>query len=241
MGVRSATARSARSACRPVASGSPSPATRGRIPPSADALSLRLAVCTQSLMTSLSPASLRWRSTTRASAGLSSTNNNRMFLISNSLVLIGAFLTQGLRDNYPRRWRPHPGTAPHVVISATIAKSLRNGVYLPLVPTRITYRPGSARLNPAHGGIARLCTKFSVGAIQTRTGLPILWRQAYDESRRKNLDRPGAGSDPADGRVVRSPSGGVADIHACRPDLALRIRPLAVCFVAMPQRSLAIC
>ena len=43
--------------------------------------------------------SLRWRSTTRASAGSSSTNNNRMFLISNSLVLIGAFLTRGLRDD----------------------------------------------------------------------------------------------------------------------------------------------
>ena len=75
-------------------------------------------------MTWLRPASFRWRSTTRASAGSSSTNNSRMLLISISLVLIGALLTRVA--GWERVARPYPAAAT-AVISAADGNSLESG------------------------------------------------------------------------------------------------------------------
>src|SRR5262245_32101790 len=156
MGVRSATARSARSASRPVASGRPRSSSTRSYSTVCSRWIASPALWTTSKVKLFNPASLRWRSTTRASAALSSTNNSRMVLISTSLVLIVAL---NLVTGWKQVAQPSRPSATSD-ISASGVKSLVAGGFLPPGAMPFTYRHGGVLLNPTGVQIAWPRTQF---------------------------------------------------------------------------------
>src|SRR5688572_4023688 len=217
MGVRSATARTARRACSPVASGSPRSSSTRSYSTVCSRSAASVAVWTTSTLTWLRPASFRCLSTTRASAGSSSTNNNRMLLISNSLVLIGALTRVTGCKPVAQPFRPFATAG----LSASDGNSLGSGDELPVRAKRITYRPGGPTLKPYGGEFARRLTKYSRGFHpDCLPAADWVGRQtSYDQSIGKNHHRVRARRWRCRPRVRAAP-GAFAAVHARRPGCA---------------------
>ena len=201
-------------------------AAPGRIRPSAAARRLRAAVCTQSQLTSLRPASLRCRSTTRASAGLSSTNNNRMlFIISTSLVLIGAL-------NSCYGMETSGAAVPAIRHSCHIGvrwQFLRSGDDF-AGASDVASHIGRAglRLNPAGDEFARRSQRFGgFHPDSAANGRFHSATESYDESGGNTSIRTQRPK-PATRSPVRIAPGAVAAVHAGRRDRARQCGRAAV-------------